>query len=172
MAENIVEKKYDDFKDLLVFLDENGEISLRNDADNNFKKVLILTIASYFETEIFDMLIDFVNKKTNNDKITESLVKNKALSRQYHTFFDWDTNNANKFFSVLGEDFKKDAEKEIKRDVKLDEGIQAFLEIGRIRNKLVHKNFGIYTIDKTAEDVFTLYSKAKNFVQFLSGKLV
>lgn len=78
MAENIVERKYDDFKNLLVFLDENGEISLRNEADNNFKKVLILTIASYFETTIFDMLIDFVNKKTNNNKITESLVKNKG----------------------------------------------------------------------------------------------
>ena len=28
-----------------------------------------------------------------------SLVKNKAVSRQYHTWFDWNSNNANAFFN-------------------------------------------------------------------------
>lgn len=157
MATNIVEKIYEDFNELISYLENSNEISLKNEADNNFKKVLILTIASYFERQIIEMLLNFIGRKSNNDTITVSIIKNRVIYRQYHTFFDWERKNANKFFSMLGEDFKKEAEENVNNDIKLDEGIKAFLEIGKLRNELVHRNFGSYTIDKTAKDVVELY---------------
>lgn len=170
MATNIVEKIYEDFNELISYLENSNEISLKNEADNNFKKVLILTIASYFERQIIEMLLNFIGRKSNNDTITVSIIKNRVIYCQYHTFFDWERKNANKFFSMLGEDFKKEAEENVNNDIKLDEGIKAFLEIGKLRNELVHRNFGSYTIDKTAKDVVELYYKALSFIEFLSKK--
>lgn len=171
MPTNIVEKIFEEFRVLIKYLEENNEISLKNEADNNFKKVLILTIASYFETKIIEILLSFISKKSNNDEIIVSLIKNKALNRQYHTFFDWNGSNANQFFSLLGEDFKKEATWDVKNDSIIGEGIKAFIEAGRLRNELVHRNFGIYTIDKTANEVLELYNKALSFINFLSQKL-
>jgi len=171
MAMNIVEKIYEDFNDLISYLEKSNEISLKNEADNNFKKVLILTIASYFESRIREILLNFISRKSNNDAIIVSIIKNRVISRQYHTFFEWEAKNANTFFSMLGEDFKKEAGENVNNDIKLAEGIKAFLEIGKLRNELVHRNFGSYPIEKTAKDVIELYDKALSFVEFLAKKL-
>ena len=38
----------------------------------------------------------------------------------------------------------------VKAEAQLDESIRAFLEIGRERNRLVHQNYGMFTLEKTA----------------------
>ena len=38
MPTNIVENIFEDFSVLIKYLEENNEISLKNEADNNFKK--------------------------------------------------------------------------------------------------------------------------------------
>lgn len=171
MARTIVEKVFEDFTELLNYLDKNSEISLRSDADNNFKKVLILTVASYFEAEILKILTALVHKKTNNDKLITSFMRVKALDRQYHTFFNWKENNANSFFGMFGDDFREKASSDVKSDENLDIGIKSFLEIGRLRNELIHRNFGVYTIDKTAREVMDQYYRALRFLDYLSENL-
>ena len=98
-------------------------------------------------------------------------VKNKAISQQYHTFFDWKSSNANTFFSLFGEAFKTFMAAEIKNNGNLAESIKAFIELGRERNRLVHQDYGTFSLDKTTEEIFQLYRTALPFVQCIPEKL-
>lgn len=172
MVDTIVDKSYKDFLELISYLEEKNEVSLKNEADNNFKKVLMLTAASFFETVITDKIKDFVDKKSNSNKSIISFTSKKAIERQYHTYFDWDKKNVNSFLGLFGEEFKEDFSKIIGEDEDLEKGIKNFLEIGRVRNELVHKNFGIYTIDVNAKDVYEKYKSAIYFIEIFQNKLI
>jgi len=100
-----------------------------------------------------------------------SLVKNKAVSRQYHTWFDWQANNANAFFNMFGEDFRSHMIEIIKLDQNMAKSISAFLEIGRERNRLVHQDYGSFFLEKSAEEIFGLYVSAMVFVDFVPKAL-
>ncbi|MGI8499619.1 MAG: HEPN domain-containing protein [Hassallia sp.] len=171
MGENIIDSIYKENLELLKYLQEQKEISFASQFDRTFKKSLLLSSASFFEEEICRIVQAFVERKTSNDKCITSLVKSKVIERQYHTYFDWKGNNANSFFKLFGDDFKKQLSEKVKNDPTLDSSIKAFLELGNMRNCLVHQNFANYIIDKTAEEVYQLYQKAMVFVQYLSDHL-
>ena len=65
-----------------------------------------------------------------------ALIKQKAVERQYHTYFDWERRNANKFFSHFGDEFSNKCKGEVKERDDLGEAISAFIELGEMRNKL------------------------------------
>ena len=52
----------------------------------------------------------------------------------------------------------------IKGDDQLDDSVRAFLELGGERNRLVHEDFGTFTLEKTTEEIHALYSRAMRFV--------
>lgn len=113
-----------------------------------------------------------MEKNSGNNPMIISFVKNKALERQYHTYFDWKSaKSANKFFSLFGEEFKKQASGDVKDNSELEESIRAFLEIGNLRNELVHGNFAVFPIEKTVEEIYELYHSANQFIDYLSSKL-
>jgi len=100
---------------------------------------------------------------------------------QYHTYFTWGEKdepskpgkNANTFFSMFGEEFKSECEKEVKANGELDRVIKAFLELGHLRNILVHSNFAALNFDtKTTNEIFELYQDGQKFIEFLKIKLV
>jgi hypothetical protein len=62
-------------------------------------------------------------------------------------------------------------ESEIKNDAQLREAIRAFIELGRTRNQLVHQNFAIFPLEKTAEEIYNLYKNALLFVEGFPSKL-
>ena len=165
MAETVVDRLYRDFNDLVAYLDKAQEISLRSAVDENFRKVLLLAAASYFERQITDELLAFVKEKANGNVPTISFVRNKAISRQYHTFFDWSQTSANQFFSLFGDGFKKYMQERVDTDDQLQRGVKAFLEIGRERNRLVHQDFASFTLEKTANEIYENYQYARVFVE-------
>lgn len=168
---DIVRQRYREFKDMIDYLETNKEISLKIVADDNLKKVLLLSAASYFEDEIKDIILSFVEKNSDDNLMIKSFVKNKAVERQYHTYFDWETRNANRFFSLFGDGFKDQAKEDVKDDLELEKSIRAFLEIGNLRNELVHGNFAVFPIEKTVEEIYDLYHLAHKFIEYLSSKL-
>lgn len=171
MTNTIVDKNYNDFRELLQYLEQNQQVSMLSDADNNFKKVLLLSATSYFEYVITELLINFVKTKTNNNTYIFSFIKIKGIDRQYYTYFEWKDNNINKFFSLFGKDFKDDFKKKIEDDPRLDASIRAFIELGRLRNELVHENFASYPLNKTAEEIYNLYKESLLLIELLSEKL-
>lgn len=155
--------EYDDLKEFLI---ENNQVSLENNFGHHMRKVMLLSCASYFETEIQEMIKIFVKQQSLDDRVL-SFVQHKAISRQYHTYFKWDGNNVNSFLAMFGSDFKDDIQKKITDDEKLKVQMKAFLEIGNERNKMVHENFLSYKLEKTFEEIVDLYKQGEQFVLFL-----
>jgi hypothetical protein len=169
-----------EYETIVKFLKEQYQPSLVSDVDRHFKKLFALSSASYFEHLIQEILIDFISKETNNNLKVISFFKKKAIGMQYHTYFSWGEKgdidkpgkNANTFFSLFGEEFKKDVETEIKANKNIESAVKAFLEIGHIRNILVHSNFAAYNLDnKTADEIFELYKNGLEFIDYIRTKL-
>jgi RiboL-PSP-HEPN len=160
----IVEKMNIDFRELIDFLDEKGEISLRSTVDGNFRKSLLLCVASYFEKALSEHVTEFIHEVSSQNAIAVEFVRNKAIRFQYHSWFAWEARNANKFFSLFGEEFKRFMERRIRENRELDASIRAFLEIGDERNRLVHQDFGSFSLEKTTTEIYELYERAAVFV--------
>lgn len=171
MADTIIDSFYKEFTDLLKFLDDSKEISLRSTVDATFKRTLALEAVSYFEQEITTILKKFVDQKSNSNTLLNNFVENKAIARQYHTFFDWEVKNANRFFSLFGNEFKLSAIQDIKADVELDKAIKDFIDLGSNRNELVHLGFANVALNKTAEEVYHQFQQARKFITFIDAKL-
>lgn len=160
----LIARLCDDNRDLVKFLVDKGEVTFASNVSDNFKRTLVLAIASFFEYEISEIIIKAAQAHSQDSQFIESLIRNKVLARQYHTFFDWDRENANKFYSMFG-DVIKDRVKIIATPEVL-EGTKNFLDLGRTRNSLVHGNFASYEINKTVEDIMLQFSSACKFVEF------
>lgn len=151
------------------FLTEKNEISLKIDSDDEFRKVLILSVASYFENLITDSILSLA-ENTKSDGVL-NFVKNKAVSRQYHTYFEWNGNNANGFLGLFGDSFKNSVLLDINKDINLASGVKAFLKLGYQRNILAHGNFASASLSWSTEEIIEMYRSALNFVLFLSAKI-
>ena len=171
MPSTVVDRLHEDFAGLLSVLDEAGEVSLRAVADENFRKSLLLAAASHFEQRMTKAVTSFVEDATNRNVLVAALVRNKAVSRQYHTWFQWDANNANRFFGLFGDGFSNFMKRKLRDDDALDESVRAFIEIGRERNRLVHQDFGAFPLEKTTEEIHALYRRAVRFVEAVPGAL-
>jgi hypothetical protein len=103
--------------------------------------------------------------------LVENFVVNKAISRQYHTWFAWTGSNANQFFALFGPDFKQTMINKIKKSDQLQNSIRAFLELGGERNKLVHQNYAVFQLEKTLDEIYQLYQSANEFVETIYHEL-
>lgn len=162
-----IQKFIHDYKELNDFLMSKGQFSSSVDVNEHYRKILLLSCASYYETQIIDILKMFVKVNTNDDRIV-SFMSNKAIKRQYYTYFNWDqTNNINSFLGLFGDEFKTTISNEIKENSNLSLQVKAFLEIGSERNKMVHQNFLEYKLDKTFDEIVELNNKAQMFIEYI-----
>ena len=171
MARTVIDVMYQDFSGLLALLQKAGEVSLQSTVDSTFKKTLALSAASFFEDEIRRILLETVSDRSGNDELVRNFLKNKAIERQYHSYFQWRGNNANSFFGLFGEAFRDSASQDVRNDASLADAIKAFLELGNTRNELAHLNFANFALDMTAEEVYQKYQTAYRFVDYLESKL-
>lgn len=160
----------DNYFETQGFLLKNGQVSQAVDINEHYKKILLLSCASYYEKQITGVIKYFVETKTSDVRII-SFLDNKAIQRQYHTYFNWDqSNNINNFLGLFGPEFKETVSKEIKENDSLSKQVKAFLEIGAERNKMVHQNFLEYNLEKTFPEIVALHKEALGFVEFIRSK--
>lgn len=160
----VVARLHAEFRALADLLSGAGEPSLLVTADDCFRKALLLSAASHFETIVTEAIVRFFEESSSNNERVIEFVRRKALTRQYHTLFDWEAKNANRFFAFFGNACRTSFEEKCKTEPRFDAAMSAFLEVGRERNRLVHQNFGAFSLEKTAEEIFELYSSAEYFV--------
>lgn len=156
-------------QDLQSLLAENNEISLSIATDAHLRKVLLLASASYYEKRITTGMQSWC--RAFSDERLSSFLSKRVLDRSYHTLFNWNQNNCNQFLKYFGEDFFEEFKNLISADTELQYSIDAFLEIGRERNRLVHQNLGIYSLEKTVSEIYQLHKDAKVFVVILFQQL-
>jgi hypothetical protein len=105
MIVTVVDRLHREFSDLFGVLESAGEPSLLNVADDNLRKSLLMASASYFERRMTEAVLNFVAAATADGHILTWLVKNKVVSRQYHTWFDWEKRTPTVFLASLGSSF-------------------------------------------------------------------
>ena|SRR5271166_3481364 len=166
-----VDRMYNEFREILTSFGPVADLSLVNSLNDPFQKSLLLCAASYFERRIKDCVLDFVGEASHPTQLVKHFVLNAAASRGYHAWFDWDRDNANKFFALFGLDFKEAFDKAIQADSNLRGAIKSFMELGRDRNRLVHQDYGNFILEKTADEIHISYRNAEIFVQRLPHEL-
>ena len=161
---------YDEATRLSTLLLRSGEVSLELSTKSHFRKILLLSIASWFEFRLSAAVLKFAEVHSDNHAGLVSIVRIRAISRQYHSWFEWPKQNAGKFYGMFGEcgSVLKSA---VKADDQLQAGERAFLELGDLRNQLVHENFATFPLEKTAEDVYSLYTQAEMYVSWIETQL-
>jgi hypothetical protein len=100
-----------------------------------------------------------------------SIIRIKAISRQYHTWFKWDRCDAGPFYALFGE-CGSVLKRAVAADPDIAKGQSAFLQLGDLRNQLVHENFATFPLTKTAEDIFADYEAAEHYMSWIEAKLV
>ena len=168
----LIDTLYHEQMELAEYLRRNGQISFSQTVEATLSKTLLLACASYFESRITNAISDYASRVSGGDEALTSLVRIKALERQYHTYFAWKKGNrsANAFFGMFGSSFRDEA----KRDLKESNLVIAqdnFLELGELRNLLVHENYATYPLDNTAAEIYRIYKQGLLFVQYVENKL-
>ena len=166
METSIVDRLYEDFSSLKRFLATNDGVRLLHIIEGNFPKTMLLAAASHFEHCLSRSLEELAIGATAEGHVLVWVIKNRAISRQYHTWFDWEAGNVNRFFGMFGPDFKELAAGWLNTDRELERAVKAFLEIGRERNRLIHEDFASAPLEKTAAEVYGLYKCAGAFVEW------
>jgi len=170
-ASTAVDRLYEEASLLVEALEKIPEVSLQIVAGDHMRKALLLAAASHFEYQLCSCVLSFVRESTGGSEMIENFVRNKAIARQYHTWFKWDENNANHFFGLFGADFKAAMVKRVKASEELQSAIQAFLEVGSERNKLVHQDYATFPLEKTLQEIYSLYRSALGFLEELPKAL-
>lgn len=158
-----VERMYEEFRDLIQLLKGQSEISLLSAAEDNFRRCLLLAAASYFEVRLVECVVNYSHKKSTDPMLRE-FVRIKGVERQYHNWFNWNSLDANPFFALFGREFRQFMKQTLRTDPSLKDALDSFMELGSDRNRLVHENFAVFTLEKTGEDIFKKYSAAIRFV--------
>lgn len=171
MENERIERQYQDAKELYAYLIKHDEVSFASYIDGVYKKVLLLSAASFFEYMITSHIKKFTQKASKSDMRLVTLVEKKVLVRQYHTLFDWNSNNTNKFWGLFGDETRKKARELIDNDDNLTQAEKAFLDLGKSRNSLVHENFSEYDINTTLQEIYDKYKSACKFIDFAVGVL-
>ena len=164
-SEDIISKMMKEHQELIEYLTSKGDTSLQIRVETAFAKTLLLSAASYFEDRMTNGIEQVFRDKTNNSDVLISFVQQMAIERHYHQWFQWRERNANQFFSKFGGGFRDFMKNKVGNDDDLDNSIKAFLELGNLRNQLVHENFAQFSINKTTSEVFEQYQKANKFVE-------
>lgn len=167
-----VRKSYEEFSEVIKTLTILGEISLATIVEASARKGMLLAAASEFEHLLCQLVREFVSKASNSDPRIVSMVEIKAISRQYHAWFDWKTPSAGIFFSLFGEEFSSSMKQRRKVDEEFSDALKAFLEIGQLRNHLVHNNYAAFYIEKTLDEMFATYESAARFINYMRSALL
>ena len=161
-----VEEIHKNVSDLLEFLRSQMRHEFHQLVDENFRKLLLIAAASYFEKRLSEAVIELAEKVTSEEHVVVYLIRRVAIERQYHTWFDWKVQNANRFFSIFGDNFKTFAQGMVSENETINKSISDFMEIGRERNRIVHEDFSSFFMEKTFDEINDLYLSAKIFVDW------
>jgi hypothetical protein len=164
-----IDRLYNEADAIVTVLAASSEMSLQFAAADYFRKAFLLAVASYFEYRVCAAVLEFVRERAGGSELVESFVRNKAIARQYHTWFSWDAKNANAFFGLFGEQFKTTMVQRVTTSDEMRSSVKAFLELGSERNRLTHENFATFQMEKTLQEIYALYNLATKFVDALPG---
>lgn len=161
----IVDDRYDACAAIISRLLSEGSISEAQMLQDILRRTFVVGAASYFEQVLKDVLLEFVSSRSGGDTAVTALVKMSLVDRGFHQMFQWEGKNANKFLSHFGPDIGESMKKVCSGDLK--GSVQSFMELGNLRNCIVHQNFHVFYFEKTLDECYASYKTALAFVDFV-----
>jgi len=169
-APTIVDRIYSDYLGLRQYLEGNGELSHVQLVVDAFRRNLVISAASLFEQLLKDAIIDLSRTRTDGDAAIMCLVRVGVVDRGFHLMFSWKDRSPNSFFAYFGDPLGSAMRKDCANDPKLRDAGRAFLELGQLRNSMVHTNFAMFAFDDSPEEAYAKYLEAKLFVDYILDK--
>lgn len=169
-----VDVVYEKGTHLRKFISSNDPSSLV-DYEDIFRKHLIVSAASYFEKEILGILETWCCQVCHNDEMIVTLVRKKALERQYFRYFDWNIpaeKAVKNFFKFFGPRFADSAGAELTPPSELSEACKDFCQISHLRDTMVHNNYAAYSIELDSEQIYTKYKSAIRLIHYLRERFL
>ena len=160
-----------DYEELKEFLLSNMKVTYQIGVEDQLRKVFLLSCASNHEKIIQDIIKTFIDAHSD-DECVLCFATNKAINRQYHTYFTWDANNINNFLGLFGSEFKMRVTEKISKIPKMQSNIKAFLTLGNERNMMVHEDYLSYQLEKTLDEIKVLNDDAMLFISFLQERFL
>ena len=81
MESERIERQYQDSQELYNYLLSKGEVSFATYIDSVYKKVLVLSAASYFESKVSELISKYATKVSGSDKRIVNLIESKVIER-------------------------------------------------------------------------------------------
>ena len=164
VTNNRIDELWNDHNDLADYLQSNNQLGLHSRVHDSFRKTLLIAAASYFEVQLTETIVGLYDEADQRAGILSEFVRRKAIGRSFASLFNWDSPNANSFYNLFGPDFSDYMKKRVREDRALADAVKAFLDIGHLRNELVHKNYAEFRLDKTVDEIYQLYETAAYFL--------
>jgi hypothetical protein len=165
-----IEAFYLSQKETSDYLIVQNQISLASGIEGALAKTLIVATASFFEVSLTQFILEHIERNSKDQTVFE-FCKIAAIQQKYHTWFEWDSGNATKFFRLFGDDIKMKAARRLKADSELAVGVTSFMFLGSLRNLIVHRNMLAYALPDTSEEVIIKSRKALRFVNYIMDEL-
>ncbi|EJL6953834.1 HEPN domain-containing protein [Vibrio cholerae] len=166
-SKKIIKNMFAEYSENHEFLIKNAQVGFASDYKSQFSKMLLISTASYFETRITELIKEIF--RSEQCTLLNNFLEKKALSRQYHTLFNWNqgASGIKQFFGYLGKDFSNFVNDIERKDEKLSNSFSDFMQIGSKRNALVHDNYATFNLDWTPEEIMTRFESALYFTDTL-----
>ncbi len=132
-------------------------------------KSMLLATTSYFEKVICEMIMNHAERMSKATTIV-SFIDKQALRRKYHTLFNWEKSNINKFIRLFGPQFSEYIEPQLNKD-EIKSAVKEFMLLGQMRNELVHNNYSEYPMQMTTGDIKGKFDTALPLMVFLAESL-
>ena len=166
---NRIDELMQDHREIVDHLRAGGYLHLSVQVEETFGKTLLIASASYFEVRLTQVILELYRETTQGAEALVEFVRKQAIGRRFAQLFDWGRDarpnrNANSFYRLFGDSFATYMRSKIQENRELDASVQAFIEIGNLRNQMVHENYADFQLNKTVADVYALYEKAIKFV--------
>ena len=167
-----IEALADDTRRLLVLAQAEDDFSFELAVDLRLRRVMVVSVASLFEEQVKEIIGQFCSAASDDCAELIALMRSQVTARGYHTLFDWKAGNVNRFLSVFGTAFSDQGKIDIDENDDLKEGARAFVQLGALRNDLVHNNFESAPVDLTMTEILERYEQAKLFIAYIEHQLL
>lgn len=155
----------EDNKALNGILTSNIElVSFYTGYNSLFTKMFAIACSNSFEKKWLDFLPNFLS---GNNPLTKSFIRTQAVDRKFHTMFDWKNKSAGPFYGAFGEGFKKFIANKIKGDSILKSKQDAFLELGQLRNLIVHEGIHNFSLQRDIKSIYELFNESLDYSVFI-----
>lgn len=146
-------------------LSSAGHLSLLVTAEDVFRRNLLISAASYFEHDLCKRIDSVFSSKGYSEECV-SLIRSKAIARQFYSYFDFKSSNTNRLFSAFGDACKERAVVALKGDSELRDSQNSFLHICAMRNNMVHENFAAFSMDVSSDEIIEDFKRGLKFLDF------